>query len=125
MRGTTQRCDGSVQWDREERNAEISLQPLAGSDDQNIRQIMAQAALLQDWTARQLSVLSNTYPGWRINREKDPSGHVWWKADLLRQLTVEMVTAGVVQIVRRPDPIALASALAWQSHLVHNTRSGT
>ncbi|MFI7125174.1 hypothetical protein ACIBQ1_05730 [Nonomuraea sp. NPDC050153] len=75
---------------------------------------------MQDWTTRQLSVLRNTYPAWDIDRERDLSGQLWWTARLPRKLTVEMVTAGAMQTVRRPDAIALASALAWQSYLIHN-----
>ncbi len=81
---------------------------------------------MSDWSARQLSVLRNTYPAWDIDRERDSSGQAWWTARLCRQLTVEMVTAGVVRTGRRPDPIALMSALVWQSHLIHSgERSGT
>lgn len=63
---------------------------------QSVRQVVAQAASVQDWPARQLSVLRNTYPAWDIDRERDPSGQVWWTACLRRRLTAELVTAGVV-----------------------------
>jgi hypothetical protein len=100
--------------------SDIGLNALLRATDQNLRHVVAQAAALQDWTARQLSVLRNTYPAWDIDRERDPSGQVWWTACPRRRLTVEMVTAGVVRTVRQPDAIALASALAWQSHLIHS-----
>ncbi|MGP3921437.1 hypothetical protein [Nonomuraea sp. 10N515B] len=96
------------------------LQELMQAAEHNARQAVAQAALLQDVAGRQLSVLRNTYPVWDIERERDSSGNVWWTARLLPDLTPAMVAAGVLQIVRRVDAIALASTLAWQSALLHH-----
>ncbi|TMR89125.1 hypothetical protein [Nonomuraea basaltis] len=92
---------------------------------QNVRQVVAQAAVLQDWAGRQLSTLRNTYPAWQIEHEKDASGEVWWTARLLPTFTVDMAAAGVLQTVRQPDAIALAATLAWQTALLHNARSRT
>ncbi|MFI7126748.1 hypothetical protein ACIBQ1_13720 [Nonomuraea sp. NPDC050153] len=107
---------------REQALSGAELDALLRVANENVRQVVAQAATLQDWTARQLSVLRNTYPSWDIDRERDPSGQVLWTARLRQRLTVEMVTAGAVQSVRQPDAIALASALSWQSYLIHSGR---
>ncbi|WP_433511732.1 hypothetical protein ACQP2T_49410 [Nonomuraea sp. CA-143628] len=90
---------------------------------QSARDAMAQAAVLQDLRGRQLSVLRHTYPGWDIGFERDPTGRMWWTAELRQAITLDMVTAGVAQCLRQPDAIALAATLAWQSALVHNCRA--
>lgn len=99
------------------------LLALLRATSESAREVMAQAALLQDLRGRQLSVLRNTYPGWDIDIERDSAGQLWWTAELCKAVTVEMVAAGVVQCVRQPDAIALAATLAWQSALVHNCRA--
>lgn len=99
------------------------LLTLLRKTSESARDVMAQAALLQDLRGRQLSVLRNTYPGWDIDFERDSAGRLWWTAELRKAVTVEMVAAGVVQCVRQPDAIALAATLAWQSALVHNCRA--
>ncbi|NRQ39810.1 hypothetical protein HII36_49480 [Nonomuraea sp. NN258] len=86
----------------------------------NVRHVVAEAAASLDWTARQLSVLSNTYPAWDIRHEPDAYGRFIWTASLRQRVTVWMVTAGIVQSVRQADPIALAATLAWQSSLLHH-----
>ena len=91
----------------------------------SVQRAMAQAALLRDLRARQLAVLCTTYPAWDVDCERDPSGHLWWTAELRRPITLELVTAGVMRTVQREDAIALASALAWQSALVHSVRDRT
>ncbi|MEV4114545.1 hypothetical protein [Nonomuraea sp. NPDC049695] len=96
------------------------LIPVAAQD---MRQVVAQAALLQDWAGRQLSTLRNTYPAWDIERERDASGQMWWTARLRQQLNLDMVAAGVLQTVRQPDAIALAAALAWQTAFLQNART--
>lgn len=91
--------------------------------DPNIRLVVAQEAPVLDRTAHQLSVLSNTYPGWDIGYDRDSTGQVRWTAELRRIITLDMVKAGVVRYIRQPDAIALAATLAWQSSLVHNGRA--
>ncbi|MGI5283555.1 hypothetical protein ACQEVF_09510 [Nonomuraea polychroma] len=110
---------------RDQALSDAELHVLLCAADLNLRQVVAQAAILQDWTARQLSVLRNTFPGWDIDRERGLSGQEWWTAQRRQKLTVELVTAGAMQTVRRSDAIALASALAWQSHLIHGGRTRT
>ncbi|MEV4353251.1 hypothetical protein [Nonomuraea sp. NPDC049625] len=90
---------------------------------QNMRQVVAQAALLQDWAGRQLSTLRSTYPAWDIGRERDVSGQMWWTARLRQQLSLDMVAAGVLQTVQQPDAIALAAALAWQTAFLQYARA--
>lgn len=99
---------------------DLELHALVRIADPNARQIVARAALAQDLSARQLSVLRHTYPAWDITYERDASGHMWWIAKLRRPFTLELATAGVMSPVRREDAIALASTLAWQSALVHS-----
>ncbi|MFG1958840.1 hypothetical protein [Nonomuraea sp. NPDC049028] len=99
------------------------LLTLLRATSESARDVMAQAALLQDLRGRQLLVLRSTYPGWDIDFERDSTGQLWWTAELYKAVTLEMVAAGVVQCVRQPDAIALAATLAWQSALVHNCRA--
>ncbi|MEU6714176.1 hypothetical protein ABZ897_22135 [Nonomuraea sp. NPDC046802] len=87
--------------------------------DQDLRRVVAQAEVLKDWPGRQLSVLNNTYPLWEVTRVKGPSGEVWWTARLRRDLSPEMVAAGVMPYAEQSDAIALAATLAWQTYLVH------
>jgi hypothetical protein len=103
--------------------ADAELHALHWTADLDIHQVVTDAALLVDVRGRQLSVLRNTYPGWDIEYESDAFGHVWWTAQLRRTLTLEMATAGVMRTVHREDVITLASTLAWQSALLHNTQS--
>ncbi|MEU7838173.1 MULTISPECIES: hypothetical protein [unclassified Nonomuraea] len=114
-----------MHWDTNNRDAmtDTGAHALMATDP-NVREVVADAALLLDLRGRQLSVLRNTYPGWDIDYESDASGRMWWTAELRRTLTLEMATEGVMRIVRQEDAIALASTLAWQSALLHNTRSG-
>lgn len=86
------------------------------------REVLAQAALLQDVAGRQLSVLRNTYPAWDIDREPDASGRTRWTARL-PGYTPAMARAGVQATVREDDAIALAAALASQAGLLHNART--
>ncbi|MCK2219679.1 hypothetical protein MF672_038675 [Actinomadura sp. ATCC 31491] len=99
---------------------------LLNAADHNVRRFMAQAAALQDWTDRQLSVLRNTYPTWGIELARDGAGYVWWTARLRQLVTVEMVAAGIRQYVYAADAIALAATLAEQTSLVSwwQARSG-
>ncbi|MFI7701708.1 hypothetical protein [Nonomuraea sp. NPDC049480] len=99
---------------------DVELRSLVEITDQNVRQVMARAALLQDWAGRQLSTLRNTYPAWNIDRERGPAGEVSWTAELRRELTPALVAAGVMSTIRQPDAIALAATLAWQAALLHN-----
>lgn len=103
----------------------IEVHGLTQAGGQNIRQVVAKVAVLQDWAGRQLSTLRNTYPAWEITREHDASGQAWWTARLLPTFTVDMAAAGVLRTVRQPDAIALAATLAWQAALLHNARSRT
>lgn len=102
---------------------DAELHALTRIADQKVRQAVAEALAL-DLRGRQLSVLRNTYPGWDIDHESDASGRVSWTAELSRTLTLEMATAGVMRTIRQENAIALASTLAWQSALLHNTRFG-
>ncbi|MGP3921407.1 hypothetical protein [Nonomuraea sp. 10N515B] len=102
--------------------ADPGLRALLQATDQSVRQVVAQAAVLQDMQGRQLSVLRNTYPAWDITNERDASECLWWTAKLLRPLTAALVAAGVMSPIRRVDAIALASTLAWQSALLHSVR---
>ncbi|MGI5286857.1 hypothetical protein ACQEVF_26465 [Nonomuraea polychroma] len=72
-----------------------------------MREIIAQTAIIQGWTARQLSTLRNTDPVRDIDREQGTSGQVWWTASLHRALTVEMTVAEVLPMFRRPGAIVL------------------
>jgi hypothetical protein len=96
------------------------LHVLVQAADQQAGDVLASAAVKLDLRGRQLSVLRNTYPGWDIEYEPDAAGRMWWKARLRPSYTLEMATAGVLQFVERPDAIALASTLAWQTALVHS-----
>jgi len=96
------------------------LHALARAADQQARNVLAYAAVTLDLRSRQLSVLRNTYPGWRIEYEPDSAGRMWWTSRLLPQFTLEMSVAGVLRFIRQPDAIALASMLAWQTALVHS-----
>lgn len=102
---------------------DAELQAILRAAEQNLREVVAGAAVLQDWPARQLSVLRNTYPAWEIDRAEDASGLMWWTAELRQTFTFEIAAAGVMKSVRQPDAIALASTLAWQSALLHNAPS--
>lgn len=123
-RVVTQRCDRSVHWDTNHRDAitDTELRELVSVTDRGVHEVVAQAALKQDLRGRQLSVLRNTYPAWDISYARDASGCRWWTAALRQPLTVELVAAGVMSPVRREDAIALASTLAWQSALLHSVR---
>lgn len=96
--------------------------PAAGRD---ARRLLALAALQQDCTGRQLSTLRNTYPAWDVQHVRDASGHVRWIATLREPLTAAMDAAGVLAYVLRPDAIALAAALAWQTALLAGARPHT
>ncbi len=111
-----------MHWDTGNHDAmtEADLYALVRAADRNVRQVVAQAAALQDWAGRQISVLRNTYPAWDIDREQDASGQVWWKAELRQPLTATMAAAGVLRSIRQPDAIALAATLAWQAALLHH-----
>ncbi|MEU4228652.1 hypothetical protein AB0F17_30535 [Nonomuraea sp. NPDC026600] len=101
---------------------DVELHALIQTSEPNVRQVIAEAALVLDLRGRQLSVLRNTYPGWDIHYESNASGQMWWTAELRRTLTLEMATAGIMRTVRQENAIALASTLAWQSALLHSTR---
>ncbi|TDD04794.1 hypothetical protein E1292_18175 [Nonomuraea deserti] len=73
---------------------------------------------------RQLQVLRDTYPGWRIWRERTSTA-VSWHAELRRQVSAGMRSAGVAERIRRGGALELASALAHQASLVHNSRAWT
>lgn len=122
---TTGDCDGSVHRNTNNHHAmtDAELHALIQATDPNVRQVIDEAALILDLRGRQLSVLRNTYPGWDIRYESNASGQMWWTAELRRTLTLEMATAGIMRTVRQENAIALASTLAWQSALLHNTRS--
>ncbi|TDE54099.1 hypothetical protein E1295_15780 [Nonomuraea mesophila] len=98
------------------------LHALVEAADQNARRVVAQAALLLDLRGRQLSALRNTYPAWDIGHQGDPSGVLWWIAELRQPVTPELVAAGVSRMIRREDAIALAATLAWQTALLHTVR---
>jgi hypothetical protein len=91
--------------------------------DIDVHDLVRAATVLQDWAGRQLSTLRTTFPAWDIERERDPAGRMWWTARLRRPLTADMAVAGVLRTVQRPDAIALAGALAWQTALLHHARS--
>lgn len=74
-----------------------------------------QAILLE----RQLSVLSDTYPGWMISLTPDG----WFVAQWLRPLTEAQRSRGVIGALGRRDPISLAAALSRQQGLISETRS--
>ncbi|MEV0633246.1 hypothetical protein [Nonomuraea wenchangensis] len=101
----------------------IPVRALVQVADRNMRQVVASAALQQDLAGRQLSTLRNTYPAWDIDRERDAAGQVWWTATLRRPVTADKAAVGVLPRVRQPDPIALASTLAFQSALLYSARS--
>ncbi|MGR6913621.1 hypothetical protein ACU635_05150 [[Actinomadura] parvosata] len=101
----------------------IQVRTLVQASDRNMRQVVALAALQQDLAGRQLSTLRNTYPAWDIDRERDAAGQVWWTATLRRPVIADKAAAGVLPRIRQPDPIALASTLAFQSALLYNARS--
>ncbi|MGP3930891.1 hypothetical protein [Nonomuraea sp. KM88] len=71
---------------------------------------------------RQLQVLRDTYPGWRIWRERTSTAVVW-HAELRRQVSAGMRGAGVAERIQRGGALELASALAHQASLVHNSRA--
>lgn len=75
----------------------------------------ARALAERDLRARQLDVLRNTYPAWTVHTETDDNGALVWVASLAFPYTSELKRAGVYQVIRQPDAIALAAALAWQS----------
>jgi hypothetical protein len=104
----------------------IQAPAIVQAAERNMRPIRALAVVQQDLAGRQLSTLRNTYPAWDIHCEWDAVGQVWWRtAKLRRPVTPDKAEAGVRPTVRQPDAIALASALAWQSHLIHSRgRSG-
>lgn len=95
------------------------LHALLQATEESSRALVAQAVLMQDVRARQLSVLRNTYSVWNIDIEPDSSGALWWVAMLRCEHTPELVRAGVFQTIRQSDAIALAATLAWQSSLIH------
>jgi hypothetical protein len=66
---------------------------------------------------RQLAVLAQTYPAWRIVRA---SGG-WW-ANRLRPLTAAQRTAGLVPSIARADAVALSSALSAQDGIAQRRR---
>lgn len=98
------------------------LHTLVHAADQQARDVLARAAIHQDVRTRQLNVLRNTYPAWDIDLERDGFGQLRWIARLRWRVTVRMVTAGIMQSLRRDDAIALASTLAWQTSLLHSVR---
>ncbi|TDC11384.1 hypothetical protein E1267_00055 [Nonomuraea longispora] len=67
-------------------------------------------------------MLRNTYPTWDIGHQGDPSGVLWWIAELRQPVTPELVAAGVSRTIRREDAIALAATLGWQTALLHTVR---
>ncbi|MEV4287330.1 hypothetical protein AB0K40_17640 [Nonomuraea bangladeshensis] len=71
---------------------------------------------------RQLGVLRGTYPAWDIWQGPDPVRGPWWVAQLRRQVTEHMRRAGVRRRVETSDATELASALAMQVALIHNSR---
>ncbi|MFG3439953.1 hypothetical protein ACGF0J_22120 [Nonomuraea sp. NPDC047897] len=77
----------------------------------------------RDRAARQLSVLSATYPGWEIQHNGDAPAEEAWKAVLLHPLTPMLAKVGVEQTITRPDAPSLASALQCQVALIHNERA--
>jgi hypothetical protein len=117
-----------VHWNTENREprTDAELHALLRVADDNARQVMPQAAVLQDLTARQLLVLRNTYPLWDVDLDRDLSDQLWWTAVLRRTVTLDMARAGILHTVRTRDAIALAATLAWQSSLVsYHARSRT
>ncbi|MEO3888986.1 hypothetical protein [Nonomuraea sp. B5E05] len=72
--------------------------------------------------SRQLQVLRDTYPGWRIWRERTSTA-VLWHAEPRRQVSAGMRSAGVAERIQRGGALELASALAHQASLVHNSRA--
>jgi hypothetical protein len=86
------------------------------------RHQLAMAALRQDPAGRALSTLRSTYRAWDIDREPDGYGQTWWVARLRQRLTPRARAAGVMQVVRRPDAIALCAALARQWALLYNAQ---
>lgn len=72
--------------------------------------------------ARQLAVLSSTYPGWEISYDTDSSGRQCWTAELVGEITDRMRAAGVVKHLRREGCPELASALGRQAVLIHTNR---
>ncbi|MEO3803259.1 hypothetical protein [Nonomuraea sp. B1E8] len=71
---------------------------------------------------RQLQVLRDTYPGWRIWRERTSTA-VLWHAESRRRVSAGMRSAGVAERIQRGGALELASALAHQASLVHNSRA--
>ncbi|SDJ35578.1 hypothetical protein [Nonomuraea jiangxiensis] len=100
-------------------------QALAESTDQELRRIVDQAMLVQDWRERQLSVLRNTYPLWNVEQVRNLAGEVWWTARLRHEATPELAVAGVSPYVEQADPIALAATLAWQTYLFRQWQART
>jgi hypothetical protein len=109
-----------VHRDTDNRDARTDAEPhaLLRVTDDSTRQVMTQAAVLQDLIARQLSVLRNTYPLWDVDLDRDLLDRAWWTAVLRRTVTLDMARAGILHTVRARDAIALAATLAWQSSLV-------
>lgn len=98
---------------------DTDIQALVQAVDSSAQQIVAEAALLYDWSGRQLITLRNTYPAWDIEVVEATPGKPQWVAVLRREHTPALLTAGVATIVTQPDAIALAATLAWQSSLIH------
>jgi hypothetical protein len=72
---------------------------------------------------RQLAVLTQTYPAWRIARVRNTQGRFggWW-ATRQTPLTDAQRASGLVPSIARGDAVALAMELAVQDEIAHRTR---
>ncbi|MCW2876166.1 MAG: hypothetical protein JWQ95_266 [Sphaerisporangium sp.] len=72
---------------------------------------------------RQLAVLTQTYPAWRISRMTNTQGRFggWW-ATRYAPLTEDQRAAGLVPSIARWDALTLSMELAVQDEAAHRTR---
>ncbi|MGP3917726.1 hypothetical protein [Nonomuraea sp. 10N515B] len=105
-----------------ERTGAVANMNLIGANASALMQVAIEDTPMGAWLRldvrdRQLAVLRNTFPPWRITYGLTPTG-LGWRAEPSWRLTLEEVTVGVRRLLECRSPIDLMAELTDQVAII-------